>query len=57
MKEKELLIKGNQYFLDLAKKDKELNKSLNELFKGQHPGVLVIACSDSRVSPGEIFSL
>ncbi len=57
MHEKELLIKGNQYFLDLAKKDKELNKSLNELVKGQHPSVLVIACSDSRVSPEEIFSL
>ena len=57
MNEKELLIKGNQYFLDLAKKDKELNSSLNELVKGQHPSVLVIACSDSRVAPEEIFSL
>ena len=57
MNEKELLIKGNQYFLDLAKKDKELSNSLNELVKGQHPSVLVIACSDSRVAPEEIFSL
>ena len=57
MEEKELLIKGNQYFIDLAKKDKELDYSLNELVKGQHPSVLVITCSDSRVSPEEIFSL
>ena len=57
MKEKELLIKGNEYFVDLAKKSKELNNSLNELVKGQKPPVLVITCSDSRVSPEEIFSL
>ena len=57
MNEKELLIKGNQYFVDLAKKNKELNNSLNELVKGQKPPVLVITCSDSRVSPEEIFSL
>jgi carbonic anhydrase len=57
MNEKELLIKGNQYFVNLAKKDKELNFSLNELVKGQKPPVLVITCSDSRVSPEEIFSL
>ena len=57
MKEKELLIKGNEYFVDFAKKNKELNNSLNELVKGQKPPVLVITCSDSRVSPEEIFSL
>ena len=57
MNEKELLIKGNEYFADLAKKNKELNKSLNELVKGQKPPVLVITCSDSRVSPEEVFSL
>ena len=28
MKEKELLIKGNEYFVDFAKKNKELNNSL-----------------------------
>ena len=57
MKEKELLIEGNEYFVDFAKKNKELNNSLNELVKGQKPPVLVITCSDSRVSPEEIFSL
>ena len=57
MNEKELLIKGNEYFADLAKKNKELNNSLNELVKGQKPPILVITCSDSRVSPEEIFSL
>ena len=57
MKEKEILINGNKSFVLLTKSDKEMSHELNELVKGQHPCALVITCSDSRVSPEEIFSL
>ena len=57
MKEKELLINGNKLFVLNSKADKETDKALKELVKGQKPPVLVITCSDSRVSPEEIFSL
>ena len=57
MKEKELLINGNKLFVLNSKADKETDNELKELVKGQNPSVLVIACSDSRVSPEEIFSL
>ena len=57
MKEKDLLINGNKSFVLNTKADKEMDHELKELVKGQHPSVLVITCSDSRVSPEEIFSL
>ena len=57
MKEKELLINGNKSFIVASKSDKEMDFELKELVKGQSPSVLVITCSDSRVSPEEIFSL
>lgn len=48
----ERLIKGNQKFKINSQKD-ELRKSL---VNGQKPYALVVTCSDSRVSPEEIFS-
>ncbi|MBO4856761.1 MAG: carbonic anhydrase [Bacilli bacterium] len=57
MKEKELLINGNKSFVLNSKADKETDEALKELVKGQNPSVLIITCSDSRVSPEEIFSL
>ena len=46
------LIKGNQKFKNNDQKE-ELRKSL---VNGQNPYALVVTCSDSRVSPEEIFS-
>lgn len=47
---------GNQEFLNKLENDKALKSRRDELVKGQHPEVLVIACSDSRVVPEYIFN-
>lgn len=49
--EKDLLSPGNAKFV----KDPEQKKKREELSKGQHPKTIVVACSDSRVSPEIIF--
>ena len=47
---------GNQEFLNKLENDKALKNRRDELIKGQHPEVLVITCSDSRVVPEYIFN-
>ena len=47
---------GNQEFLNKLENDKVLKSRRDELVKGQHPEVLVITCSDSRVVPEYIFN-
>ena len=47
---------GNQEFLNKLENDKALKDRRDELVKGQHPEVLVITCSDSRVVPEIIFN-
>ena len=47
---------GNKEFLNKLKNDKALKDRRDELVKGQHPEVLVITCSDSRVVPEFIFN-
>ena len=47
---------GNKEFLNKLENDKALKDRRDELIKGQHPEVLVITCSDSRVVPEFIFN-
>ena len=47
---------GNKEFLNKLENDKALKDRRDELVKGQHPEVLVITCSDSRVVPEFIFN-
>ena len=47
---------GNKEFLSKLENDKTLKDRRDELVKGQHPEVLVITCSDSRVVPEFIFN-
>lgn len=47
---------GNQEFLNKLNTTKELKDKRDALVKGQHPEVLVITCSDSRVVPEYIFN-
>ena len=47
---------GNKEFLNILENDKALKDRRDELVKGQHPEVLVITCSDSRVVPEFIFN-
>ena len=47
---------GNQEFLNKLENDRALKSRRDELVKGQHPEVLVITCSDSRVVPEYIFN-
>ena len=47
---------GNKDFINKINTDKELKDRRDELVKGQHPEVLVITCSDSRVVPEIIFN-
>ena len=47
---------GNKEFLNKLENDKALKDRRDELVKGQHPEVLVITCSDSRVVPEIIFN-
>ena len=48
--------KRNKEFLSKIDNDKELKTVRDNLVKGQHPEVLVVCCSDSRVVPEMIFS-
>ncbi len=52
----EKLIKGNERFVksDLKHPDSD-KKRRKEMLKGQHPFVVILSCSDSRVPPELIF--
>ena len=47
---------GNKDFINRINKDNYLKELRDNLVKGQHPEVLVITCSDSRVVPEMIFN-
>lgn len=48
--------KRNQQFLSELDNNKELKTTRDNLVKGQHPSLLVVCCSDSRVIPEKILS-
>jgi len=50
------LKEGNKNFINKINKDNNLKELRDSLVKGQHPEVLVITCSDSRVVPEFIFN-
>ena len=50
------LKEGNKDFINRINKDNYLKELRDNLVKGQHPEVLVITCSDSRVVPEFIFN-
>ena len=47
---------GNKDFINKINNDISLKERRDELVNGQHPEVLVITCSDSRVVPEMIFN-
>ena len=47
---------GNKEFINRINNDNNLKELRDELVKGQHPEVLVITCSDSRVVPEMSFN-
>ncbi len=49
------LIEGNQRFVAGKPQVREFNQLRNTLASGQHPKVIVLACSDSRVAPELLF--
>lgn len=52
----EKLTKGNQRFIEFKQKHPDENKKRRaEMVKGQHPFVVILSCSDSRVPPELIF--
>lgn len=48
--------KRNKLFIDEINSNKELKAIRDILIKGQHPELLVVCCSDSRVVPEKILS-
>ena len=48
--------KRNKLFIDEINSNEELKATRDNLVKGQHPSILVITCSDSRVIPEYIFN-
>ena len=50
------LKEGNKNFINKINNDIDLKNKRDELIKGQHPEVLIITCSDSRVVPEFIFN-
>lgn len=52
----EKLVQGNKRFVELKQKHPDENKKRRaEMVKGQHPFVVILSCSDSRVPPELIF--
>lgn len=49
------LLQGNLRFVSGKPRPREYVKTRKELAKGQHPRAVVLACSDSRVSPELLF--
>ena len=49
---RERLISGNRTYMESGDQGRRLETAEN----GQHPYAIVIACSDSRVIPEQIFS-
>ena len=50
------LIKGNERFVELKEQHPDSDKQRRkEMLKGQHPFVVILSCSDSRVPPELIF--
>lgn len=50
------LVEGNERFVELHLKHPDSNKKRRlEMLKGQHPFVVILSCSDSRVPPELIF--
>lgn len=50
------VIKKNEEFLKILNVNNKLKAKRDNLIKGQHPELLVITCSDSRVIPELIFN-
>ena len=48
--------KRNKLFIDEINSNEELKATRDNLVKGQHPSLLVVCCSDSRVIPEKILS-
>ncbi len=46
---------GNKRFIAGKPKTRQVIELRNKLAKGQHPSVVVLACSDSRVAPELVF--
>ena len=50
------LVKGNERFVNRKEKHPDSDKKRRkEMLKGQHPFVVILSCSDSRVPPELIF--
>lgn len=50
------LMQGNERFVKLKEKHPDVSKKRrHEMLKGQHPFVVILSCSDSRVPPELIF--
>jgi len=51
----EILVKGNERFVNNLKANRNLLQQVNETSEGQHPFAIVLSCIDSRTSAELIF--
>ena len=56
-KAKEVLLEGNQRFVNNKKLDRNLLQQVKETSQGQYPFAIVLSCIDSRTSSELIFDL
>ena len=56
MKLSERLLQGNEKYFNEIQNNASQREMRDQLVKGQHPKILVITCSDSRVVPEYIFN-